>query len=257
MNLWLDTLAHRNRLRRLPPGHKLLFAAIVLSIALIATPIVQIAIALWISVWIVIYAGIPWLIYLRLLGIAIGFWFASVPALIIGIAGQSNTDAMLEFSIGSTYFYLSQQGSLQAGFIFTRTLSTVSCLYFILLTTPFAEILQALRRMKCPAILTELMLLMYRFIFILLSTANELWIAQHSRNGYRSTRRWFYSLSLLISQLFRKTMENYQQFKLSTAARGFNGEFRVYSLQQYRPSLRYAIEASLGCLLLLLINLCR
>ncbi|HTL88485.1 MAG TPA: energy-coupling factor transporter transmembrane component T, partial [Leptolyngbya sp.] len=94
------------------------------------------------------------------------------------------------------------------------------------------------------------------FIFILLSTANDLWVAQQSRNGYRTNRRWFYSLSLLISQLFRKTMENYQQFVLSTAARGFNGAFRVWSPQRYRASRRYTIEAILGCLLLLVINLC-
>lgn len=257
MHLWLDTLSHRNRLRQLPPQHKLLFATIVLLIALIATPIIQIAIAIWLGIWIVIYAQIPCRIYLRLLSLAIGFWLISIPALILGIADRSASDAVLGFSIGSTYFYLSQQGILQAVVILTRTLSTVSCLYFVLFTTPFTEILQVLKQIRCPEVLTELLMLMYRFIFILLSTARELWIAQHSRNGYRSVRRWFYSLSLLISQLFRKTMENYQQFVLSTAARGFNGEFRVYSPRAYRPSRRYAIEASLGCLILLLISLCR
>lgn len=257
MHLWLDTLSHRNRLRQLPPQHKLLFAAIALAIALIAPPLVQIVLSVWMSVWIVVYARIPHTIYWRLLSIAIGFWVVSLPALVLGIAARSHPDAVLGFSIGSLYVYLSQQGSLQAACIFTRTLSTVSCFYFILLTTPFTEILQVLRRMNCPAILTELMLLMYRFILILLSTANDLWVAQQSRNGYRSIQRWFYSLSLLISQLFHKTLENYQQFVLSTAARGFNGEFRVYAPNQYRPSLRYTIEASLGCLILLLVSLCR
>jgi cobalt/nickel transport system permease protein len=253
MHLWLDTLSHRNRLRHIPPQHKLLFATIALLIALVSTPIMQIAIAVWFSIWIVVYARIPCQIYLRLFSMAIGFWLTSIPALVIGISERSNSDAVLHFSI----FYLSQQGIGQAALIFTRTISTVSCLYFILFTTPFTEILQVLRQIKCPTILTELTLLMYRFIFILLSTASDLWIAQHSRNGYRTSKRWFYSLSLLISQLFRKTMENYQQFVLSTAARGFNGEFRVYSSQQYQPSRRYVIEASLGCLILILLSLCR
>ncbi|MCU0551089.1 MAG: cobalt ECF transporter T component CbiQ [Leptolyngbya sp. Prado105] len=257
MHLWLDTLSHHNRLRQLPPSHKLLFAAIALLMALISTPIVQLAIALWLSIWIVIYARIPCQIYFRLLSLVIGFWLMSVPALLIGLSERSQTDAILGGSIGSVYFYLSHQGISQAALIFTRTIATVSCLYFVLFTTPFSEILQVLRQIRCPEILTELLLLMYRFIFILLSTASDLWIAQHSRNGYRSTRRWFYSLSLLVSQLFRKTMENYQQFVLSTAARGFNGAFRVYSPQQYRASRRYTIEASLGCLILILIRLCR
>ena len=78
---------------------------------------------------------------------------------------------------GSYYFYLSEQGFVQAGLIFFRTISTVTCLYFVLFTTPFTELLQVLRRLGCPVVLTELLLLMYRFIFILLSTARELWMA--------------------------------------------------------------------------------
>lgn len=260
MQLWIDTLSYNNRLRSLPPQQKLLFAVIVLLMALITPPIVQIAIALWMSVWIVIYAKIPSKIYGRLIGVAIAFWLTSVPALMIGgiaLLDRSSiqADVVSGWSIGSYYLYLSQQGMIQAGLIFTRTIATVSCLYFLLLTTPFTEILQVMRQIRCPEILTELLLLMYRFIFILLSTASELWTAQQSRNGYRTYRRWFYSLSLLVSQLFRKTLENYQQFVLSTAARGFNGSFRVWSPQRYQPSRRYTIEASLGCFLLLL-SLC-
>lgn len=260
MHLWIDTFSYHNRLRGLPPRQKVLFAGIVLVLALVTRPIIQIAIAIWMSVWVVKYAGIPSKIYGRMLSVAIVFWLTSIPALLIaGVAlseqASIQADVLSGWSIGSYYFYLSQQGVLQAGLIFTRTIATVSCLYFLLLTTPFSEVLQVMRQMRCPEILTELLLLMYRFIFILLSTASEFWTAQHSRNGYRTQQRWFYSLSLLVSQLFRRTMENYQQFVLSTAARGFNGTFRVWSPQRYQTSQRYTIEASFGCFLLLL-SLC-
>jgi cobalt/nickel transport system permease protein len=259
MHLWIDNLSHNNRLRQLPPEHKLGFALVVLAIALISHPPVQIAIALWMSVWVVIYARIPVEIYWRMLSVAIGFWLTSVPALLIsGVFVEARSlvraDVFSGLTIGSYYLYLSHQGLIQAALIFTRTIATVSCLYFVLFTTPFTELLQVLRRVGCPVVLTELLLLMYRFIFILLSTASELWVAQQARNGYRTHQRWFYSLSLLISQLFRKTMEHYRQFVLSTAARGFNGEFRVWSSQRYRPSQRYAIEASIGCVALIILS---
>ncbi len=260
MHLWLDNLSYNNRLRHLPPEHKLGFALVGLAIALIAHPLVQIAIALWMSVWIVGYARIPVKVYGQMLGLAIGFWVTSIPALIIsGVAVSARAtiqaDALSGLTVGSYYFYLSAQGLIQAGLIFFRTISTVSCLYFVLFTTPFTELLQVLRRLGCPVVLTELLLLMYRFIFIFLSTARELWIAQQSRNGYCTSQRWIYSLSLLIGQLFQKTMQHYQQLVLSTAARGFNGSFRVWSSQNYHPNQRYAIEASLGCLALTVWNL--
>ncbi len=259
MHLWLDRLSHNNRLRYLPPEHKLGFALVVLAIALIVRPPVQIAIALWMSVWIVGYARIPVNVYGQMLGLAIWFWVTSIPALIIsGVAVSAQTsiqaDALFGLTLGSYYLYLSHQGFVQAALIFTRTIATVSCLYFVLFTTPLTELLQVLRRLGCPVVLTELLLLMYRFIFILLSTASEIWIAQQSRNGYRTRQRWIYSLSLLTRQLFQKTMEHYRQFILSTAARGFNGEFRVWSSQCYCPSPRYALEASIGCVVLAILS---
>lgn len=257
--LWFDVLSQDNSLRKLPPQHKMLFAFIGVVISLISPPVLQIAIALWMSIWIVIYAQIPVNIYAKMVSLAIGFWLTSVPALLISIVAVKaqrsiQTDVLLGVNINDYYLYLSHQGLLQVGVIFTRTMATVSSIYFLLFTTPLTEILQVLRSLGCPVILTELLLLMYRFISILLATAGEIWIAQQSRNGYNNYKRWLYSLSLLITQLFHKTMENYQQLVLTTASRGFQGEFRVWSSQNYRPSPRYLIEAILGCLLLIILN---
>ena len=260
MHKWLDNVSHNNALGKLPPEHKLGFALIVLIISLIAYPTVHIIIALWMSIWILIYGKISFKIYSKLLILAITFLLTSIPALLISvitISAKSNiyNDVILGFNLGNYYLYLSHEGLRQTTLIFSRTLATVSCFYFILLTTPFTEILKVLRNIGFPIILTELLLLMYRFILILLTTAQEIWIAQKSRNGYKNKKRWLYSLSLLISQLFHKTFEYYRQFLLSTKSRGFNGEFRVYSSRNYQPSLRYLIEAIVGCIILVILNI--
>ena len=88
---------------------------------------------------------------------------------------------------------------------------------------------------------------MYRFIFIFLKTAAELGLAQRARGGYRDRRRWLHSLSLLIGQLVWRSLRRYQQFSLGLAARGFSGEFQVYSGQKAAYSKRYALESLLGC----------
>jgi cobalt/nickel transport system permease protein len=256
--LHLDTLAYTNGLRSLPPAHKLLFAAVVMGIALVGSPLVQITITLWLSFIILFYAKIPLKAYLRLIGVALFFCLSSLPALLINIVPGSTlapTDAVQSFPLGSYQIYLSYHGCVQALIILCRTLATVACMYFVILTVPFTELLATLRRLGLPSILADLLLLMYRFIFILLSTASELWLAQQSRNGYRTRQRWIFSLSLLITQLFHKTMAQYHQFLLSTAARGFNGEFRVWSAQRYQVSKRYMVEACLGCGLLAVLSI--
>ena len=117
MNHQIDSLAYTNRLRGLPPTHKLLFAIALLILSLISRPIVQLSVALWLTVWIVVYAGIPAKLYLRLLSLPLLFLLASLPALIVaGVGGdrlhQIQWDVWQNrgMSLGSLYIYASRTG---------------------------------------------------------------------------------------------------------------------------------------------------
>ncbi|HLO83814.1 MAG TPA: cobalt ECF transporter T component CbiQ [Nostocaceae cyanobacterium] len=260
MNIQIDTLAYTNRLRFLAPQQKLLLASVLLIIAAFAHPPTQILITIWMSIWIVIYAGIPAKIYLRLIYIASLFWLTSLPALVINGVEFTHrlmleNDAILGLKIGAYFLYISKHGVEQSLGILSRAIASLSCLYFIMLTIPFTELLQIFRNLGFPALLTDLLLLIYRFIFILLNTANELWTAQNSRNGYRDFKISLNSLSLLIGQLFKRTLINYQQISLTLASRGFNGEFQVWHSQRYNLSKRYTIEAIFGCTILIILEL--
>lgn len=262
MSHQIDSLAYTNRLRWLPANHKLSFAIALLLLSLLSHPIVQLLIGLWLAVWIVVYAEIPGKIYLQLLLLPLGFWLTSLPAVVIGGVGLDQSPAIQwdiwqhwGVRINNFYLYVSQTGLHQVGLLFTRVVASTSCLYFILLTTPFTEVLQVLRRFRCPTLLIELLLLMYRFIFSLLSIADELWVAQNARSGYRTWRRGMHSLGILVGQLLQRTLENYHQVSLSLAARGFNGELHVWHSCTYKPSRRYTSEAAIGYTVLILLNL--
>ncbi|MEA5616879.1 cobalt ECF transporter T component CbiQ [Cronbergia sp. UHCC 0137] len=256
MTLQIDTIAYTNRLRWVAPEQKLILAIALLIIAAFAHPPVQILIAVWMSIWVVVYAGISIQIYLKLVYIASLFLLTSLPALIINGVEITNlnlivNDSFTGFTIGSYYLYISKHGIEQGLTIFTRSISSLSCLYFLMLTIPFTEILQILRRIGFPVLLTDLLLLMYRFIFVLLNTASDLWTAQQSRNGYRTFKISMKSLSLLIGQLFKRTLINYRQISLTLASRGFKGEFNFWHSQRHHLSRRYAIEAIIGCAILI------
>ncbi|MCX7593463.1 MAG: cobalt ECF transporter T component CbiQ [Fischerella sp.] len=256
MKIQIDTLAYTNRLRWLPPEQKLLFATALLIITAFAHASVQILIALWMSVWTVIYAGIPGKTYLKLIYVAAFFWLTSLPALAINGIDVSHIDlvrhdAIAGLNISGYYLYISHNGIGQGLIILTRALASLCCLYFVMLTIPFTEILQTLRRIGCPVLLTELLLLMYRFIFVLLNTASELWTAQQVRGGYRSFATSMKSIALLIGQLLKRSLENYRQVILSLESRGFNGELRVWHPHRYHQSKRYTIEAIFGLTLLI------
>ncbi|WP_341738323.1 cobalt ECF transporter T component CbiQ [Microcoleus sp. CAWBG640] len=261
MNHQIDSLAYTNRLRGLPPTHKLSFAIALLILSLVSGAIVQLSIAFWLAVWIVIYAGIPGKLYLRLLSLPLMFLLTSLPAFVISGIQLNQIQGIHAdiwqgwgISMGNFYLYVSNTGLYQVSLLLPRTLASTSCMYFILLTVPFTETLQILRQLRFPPLLTELLLLMYRFIFSLWAIADELWIAQNSRCGYRTWKLGMRSLGILIGQLLQRTLVNYRQVSLSLAARGFNGELRVWHSYPYKPSQRYTFEAVFGCTVLTLLS---
>jgi cobalt/nickel transport system permease protein len=259
MTLQIDTIAYTNRLRYLPPSHKIGFAIALLLITYGSRLPVQGLVFGWISVWTVIYAGISVTTYGRLLAITAGFWLTSLPALVLSGVELSHrsfvqADVWQGVAWNHYYWYLSWHGLQQAGELGGRAIAATACIYFVMLTVPFTEILDILRRIGCPPLLTDLLMLMYRFIFVLLRTARELWTAQQSRGGYRTRKLWLKSLGLLIGQLLRRTLENYRQVSLTLESRGFTGDFRVCHARQYTTSKRYSVEALLGCGLLVILT---
>lgn len=260
MHHQIDSLAYSNKLRSLPPEHKLGFALLLFILGYVSPWYIQILISIWLIIWIVVYGGIPFMVYRQLLGIPFGFWLMSLPPLIVGISflpsvNNLQQDVIVGLSLGKFFFYLSKQGIIQSSSIFTRSWCLTSCMYFILLTVPFSEIITVLQRYKCPSLLTDLLLLMYRFIFILTTTASELITAQKARFGYINWRRAMYSLSLAIAQLLSKSLENYRQISLGLTSRGFQGELRTWHSRRYQTNWRYITEAVAGYTCLLVVVL--
>lgn len=258
MHHQIDSLAYANRLRNIPPEHKIGFAITLFCLSWLASPILQLLISVWIAIWIIAYAKIPASVYLKLQIIPIGFLLTSIPALIFGIVqlpdlGLIQPDIYGGITVGNFFLYISNQGIEQVSTLLTRSIALTACLYFILLTVPFVEIIRTLQRLGCPNLITELLTLMYRFIFLLTETASELLTAQQTRVGYRTWKVGIRSAAIIVSKLLQRTLENYRQISLGLISRGFMGELKVISIRSYQPNLRYTIEAISGSLLLLII----
>lgn len=253
MTLPIDTLSYNNNLITLPPEQKLLFALVVLGIAIIASPITQVLIILWLAIWTMGYAKIPIQSYLKLLGVSSLFLAMGLPVLAINMIGANQIDLVaydqfVGIQLGGLYLYFSHSGWQEAVKIFIRSLACISCLLFMLLTIPFVEIVQTLRRCQLPETIGDLLMLMYRFIFILINTVIELQLAQQARGGYRTWKLAVKSTSLLVSQLLQRIIIRYQQFCLGLAARGFTDRFYWFNGQHRNYSQRYALEGMIGCL---------
>ncbi len=251
----IDTLAYTNRLRHLPPAQKLSFAIAMLLLALVTHYPIQLAIFGWMSVWIVLYAGIPCRIYGAMMLGMLTFLVTSLPALAIEYTGSISpdlgADSLGQMAVWGGQIYLSRHGSLQAMEVLLRSLASTSALFFIVLTIPTIDLATTCQKIGCPLILIELSLLVYRLIFLLADTAHQIITAQVSRGGYRTHKLSMNSLNLLVRQLIQRTANRYQQLTLGMRARGFEQEFRFWQPAIYQYSPRYARESICGCVVLI------
>jgi cobalt/nickel transport system permease protein len=101
--------------------------------------------------------------------------------------------------------------------------STLCLLTMILLsnTTPFAELLNTLRRIRFPRLLVTVLALLYRYIFVLIDEAERLNRARESRTFSESRLQKWYSLASLVGQLFVRSTERAERIFAAMLARGW------------------------------------
>ena len=232
----IDKYAYTSKLKDGDPMEKLAFALVTLCVCLWANSIIISLTVLLIMTWSTIYqGGIPGTFYFKLLLIPMGFLILGVLAIAIEITPQP-----LEL-LGSIYFYniyigVSKAGLFSATQLFFRALGAVSCLYYLSLNTPMIDVMSALRKLRCPKLLIEMMSLIYRFIFIFITTAETMLIAQSSRLGYSGILLGYRSLGTLISSIFIRSYQQADKIYTSLESRGYDGELNV--LEQHR---RYSL----------------
>jgi len=223
----IDSYAYNNNLKTVHPAEKALFAMITMVVCLasptVITPLIVLALM---AGGIIFKAGIPARVFVRLMLIPFSFLLISVLTIAFSISTISSgfwlSQTIKGLTIGIHYPDL-----ITAIHLFLRSLGAVSCLYFLALTTPITELITVLNKLKVPVIITELMVLIYRFIFVFMETATTINRAQSSRLGYVTMRSSFRSMSGLFSALLGKVFVKSQELYNAMAARCYTGEIKV------------------------------
>lgn len=226
--LRIDQYAYLNKLRHVHPAEKFFFALATMIICLaLATPVVSFFIILLMTFLVIWRAKIPALFYLKLLLIPIFFLVVGVPTVALSFGAKDTLIFLWGFKMGNYTIGVTKAGVTAALELFLKSLGAVSCLYFFSLTTPMVEILMLLRKLRLPSLFVELMSLVYRFIFVLLQRASEIYLSQATRWGYATVKNSYYSLGQLGVNLFTKSYVYSQMLFTTLLARGYQGDLTV------------------------------
>jgi cobalt/nickel transport system permease protein len=179
----------------LPPGPGALLAAVVMMAAALAGA--RVPPKVWLA-----YAGAP------------------MGVLLVGAFS-------LAVQVDASGLSLAPGGLTAAASLVARSFAALTCLLFLALTTPATDLIAGMRRLGLPAEISEIALLMYRFLFLLGDTAMAMDAAQAARLGHVGARRRLRSLGLLIANLLPCALDRARRLEVGLAARGWNGEMRV------------------------------
>ncbi|AJY73840.1 cobalt ECF transporter T component CbiQ [Paenibacillus beijingensis] len=254
----IDTLSYGNRFRSVSPMWKTGFAAVMVVLSYWTHPLVQAAIWAWMTIWTVYYAGIPIRFYFVLFGSTCLFFMMSLPAMLLeitrgGLSGAGDAWLLAEAFGWSLYVpYASVQASALA---FDRIAACSACLFFVIFTTPVPELLQVLKRLRLPHLVVELMLLTYRFLFVLADTAYGMSVAQRSRGGHNGFAGTIRDIAILVVRLFGKAMQRYKGLSNGLISRGFVNEIHLAPYKSGRIPFRYKAEGCAGIAVLLALEL--
>lgn len=247
----IDKLSYASRLRKKNGTVKFTYAMVTLLICVISRSPAAAVVTLLMNAFLTIYkGGVSWRKYLHYMTLPLIFLILSTLAIVLNFSTVPMD--LFALKIGRHYLTGSYQGLFYALQLILTALASVSCLYFLSMTTPMPDILNVLNRLHCPSLLGELMLLIYRYVFVLMDTAGNIKISQQSRLGNKDYRTSIKSFSALGSQLMLRAVIRSKALYDAMEARCYDGTIRVLS-QEAKPEKKDIIYVCLFEALLLLI----
>lgn len=222
----IDKLCYYSRLRYVNAGEKSAFALMTLMACILSRSALIGLFVLAVTGFLTVRkGGVPLHRYLKLLAVPMAFLLPGTLAIFINVS-KTPLDAFA-IPMGSIYLTGSFQGLRDGIRLILTALAGVSCLYFLSLSTPVTDMLTVLRRLHVPAVITELMLLIYRYIFVTLKLASDITVSQQSRLGNRDFSASRKSFAAMASSVFILSIRRSSELYDALEARCYDGTLRV------------------------------
>lgn len=229
----IDKYAYSSALRPIHPAQKVGFTCLILITCLCSKSILMFSFVILLMGFITIYKGHTAMrLYLKLMAIPLTFLLLSVFTLLFEFSRDSSIYIAF-ISINTFYIGITSSSLKVVCILFFKVFASVSCLYFLCLSTPMTDILRVFEKLKCPTFLIEIMSLIYRFIFVLIDTASTMHTAQASRLGYKNFRTGIKSLGMLLSTILIRTLKMNNNLYTALECRGYTGSLKVLSEDAY------------------------
>ncbi len=209
--------AYHNRWRDVSTGSKLLFALIMVAATFLSQWQFSLLVSLFFGAGVIFGAKIPYRIWLKAIAVPLLMLMIVAPMLLIGI--QREPDNII--------IVIHHDEPDKIITVILRAIAITSIFLFIIFTTPTNRIINTLVKLKVPELFIELIVITYRFIFLMTKEAQIISNAQIARGGYTNFRNTIRSSALLASSLLARSLISAKEMELALNSRGYSGKLAV------------------------------
>lgn len=128
---------------------------------------------------------------------------------------------------------ITREGISGVAILTLRVLNSIALSFLILYTTPFSEIIRALKVFRAPDAILMIITLTYKYIFIFAKTVEGMHLAKKSRMSGEATnteaRKW---IAGRIAFMFRKTQQRCEEVFKAMLGRGFSDTIKLYGFRK-------------------------
>ncbi|MDD1770762.1 MAG: energy-coupling factor ABC transporter permease [Methanomassiliicoccales archaeon] len=227
-NVSIGELAYSSPARDWPPLGKLALMIALLLASLVSGNIFVPLVVLAIGVLLTFYSNhlkLPRSIVLAFLDAVVIF---AVSAILIALVTGGSGTPLLAFDVLGVHIAIYAEGAQLAALVFVKAMAGVMVMLFFATSTPIPYFAQALRQLRVPAYLAELVVLVYRYSFLLLEQLDTMYMAAQCRVGFRGLRNKFRTTGKLAVGLFIRSLEVADRSENALKARNFRGDFPSY-----------------------------
>jgi cobalt/nickel transport system permease protein len=249
MNI-ISNYSYSSGLNRVSPKSKILFSILPLLLCIILDSVpVSILTVIAMCFTSVRFGRISLKKYTGLIMIPFGFLAVGTLTILVNRFEPGHA-VLVGINIGQAAYGIDRYTLVACAKLVLKALGAVSCMYFLSLNTPMADLFQVLRRTKLPDVIVTLMELIYQYIFILLEEAGRMSIAKDSRLGNRSFATSLKSLGELAGMLFIRAYQRSERIFAALESRGYTGEFLTLEEEYVNSKIMNTASVILCCSLI-------
>ena len=228
-HIQMDALAYSSRMLHWPPLGKLLLVIVVLVVNIMTESVITSLFVMALGLILMAYSTNMRIPFILGIFIAEAILILVIACGIISVNGDTSQPCIWSADFLWMDFYMTADSFNEAWLVMIRAIAGITMMMAFATSTPIPHLAQALRQIRIPDEICEIIVLIYRYAFLLLERLDTMWSAAGSRLGFSGFKHTMRTTASIAVGIFTSSMNLADKAQVSLECRGYRGYFPIWN----------------------------